>query len=351
LVTSRDTPSDLWTSGDGGAKTAAARLVCLGRGTEISTLSCDPKEFIDMSKVRTTGVALAALSAALLTTVTACGGDASTDQDEAGGSQVSVTEDADISAMVPEEVATTGTLRVASEAYPPAVIVPPSGGDPSGWEVAIAKDVATVMGLDAEITIVPFDGLIPSLQANRFDVAMGEIAVLPERTAVLMFVSDHESGDSFLVNESSDVEKFSKPEDLCGQTVGALLGSVELATVQEYAATCEEKGLPALTVNTYKDQAAVNLALQGQKVDVSIGSTSQLSYVTQQASGEFRLIDAPFIETIPTGVAIADTPYDADMAKAVQAAVQQLIDSGRMQEILDEFNSGKGNVEKAEIHP
>ncbi|MGK5111185.1 MULTISPECIES: transporter substrate-binding domain-containing protein [unclassified Geodermatophilus] len=260
-----------------------------------------------------------------------------------------MTENEDIAALVPEEVAGTGTLRVASEVYPPAVIVPPSGGDPTGWEIAIAKDVATLMGLEAEITIVPFDGLIPSLQANRFDVAMGEIAVLPERTAVLTFVSDHESGDSFLVNADSDIEEIAAPEDLCGHSAAALLGSVELTRMQEYAANCAANGLPELSVDSYKDQAAVNLALQGQKVDMSIGSTSQLAYVDQQASGQFRLIDAPFIETIPTGIPIADTPYEAEMAEAVRAAVQELIDSGRMQEILDEFNAGKGNVETAEV--
>ncbi len=317
-----------------------------------------------MSKVRTTaarrrngrglGLPVAAVSTALLTVLTACGGDASsTDEgDEAGsggGSQSSVAENADIAALVPEEVASTGTLRVASEVYPPAVIVPPSGGDPTGWEIAIAKDVATIMGLEAAITIVPFDGLIPSLQANRFDVAMGEIAVLPERTAVLTFVSDHESGDSFLVNADSDIEEIAAPEDLCGHSAAALLGSVELTRMQEYAANCAAKGLPELSVDSYKDQAAVNLALQGQKVDMSIGSTSQLAYVDQQASGQFRLIDAPFIETIPTGIPIADTPYEAEMAEAVRAAVQELIDSGRMQEILDEFNAGKGNVETAEV--
>jgi polar amino acid transport system substrate-binding protein len=119
--------------------------------------------------------------------------------------------------------------------------------------------------------------------------------------------------------------------------------------MQEYAAECAANGKPELSVETYKDQAAVNLALQAQKVDLSIGSTSQLAYVDQQAPDQFRLLDAPFIETIPTGVVIADTPYEAEMAEAVRAAVQELIDSGRMQAILDEFNAGKGNVDTAEI--
>ncbi|WP_448624990.1 transporter substrate-binding domain-containing protein [Geodermatophilus sp. URMC 64] len=301
---------------------------------------------------RRTRLTLTAASVGLLTAMTACGGNTSSGDEEAAGSsgQIKVAEVEAISATVPEEVAKTGTLRVASEVYPPAVIVPPGGGDPSGWEVAIAKDIATIMGLKAEITIVPFDGLIASLQANRFDVAMGEIYVAPERQELLWFVSDHESGDSFLVAKDSEIEEISKQEDLCGLTVAVQLGSIEQQRMDEAAAACKEQGSPTLTVDTYKEQAQVNLALQGGNADVSIGSTSQLAYVLDQAPNQFRLLDADFLPTLATGIALADTPYEADMAEAVRAATQELIDSGRMQEILDEFNAGKGNVEKAEIH-
>ena len=305
----------------------------------------------DRRRVRLT---LTAASAALLTAVTACGGDASSEGEggeaAAGGGQIEVAEVEEIAAAVPDEVAQTGTLKVASEVYPPAVIVPPSGGEPTGWEIAIAKDLATIMGLEADISIVPFDGLIASLQANRFDVAMGEIFVSPERQQLVWMVSDHESGDSFLVTKDSEIEEIAQPEDLCGLTVAVQLGSIEQQRMDEAAANCEEQGLPELSIDTYKEQAQVNLALQGGKVDVSIGSTSQLAYILEQAPNQFKMLDAPFIETLLTGVVIADTPYEADMAKAVQMAVQELIDSGRMQEILDEFNAGKGNVEEAVIH-
>lgn len=314
-----------------------------------------------MTKMRSTRVRrrtrmmLTAASVGLLTVMTACGGDAATDDEDAAaagnGGQIEVTEVQSIADAVPQEVAQTGKLKVASEVYPPAVIVPPQGGEPSGWEIAIAKDVATLMGLEAEISIVPFDGLIASLQANRFDVAMGEIFVSPERQELVWMVSDHESGDSFLVTKDSTIEEIGKLEDLCGLTVAVQLGSIEQQRMDEAAANCQAQGLPELSIDTYKEQAQVNLALQGGKVDLSIGSTSQLAYILEQAPNQFRMLDAPFIETLLTGVVIADTPYEADMAEAVRMAVQELIDSGRMQEILDEFNAGKGNVEEAVIHP
>jgi polar amino acid transport system substrate-binding protein len=316
------------------------------------------RDLIQMTMVRSVRVrrsvrlAVTAASAALMTVVAACGGSAPGNTGGAGpsGGQINVAKDETIAAKVPQQVAQTGTLRVASEVYPPAVIVPPEGGEPSGWEVAIAKDIATVMGLKAQINIVPFDGLIASLQANRFDVAMGEISVAPERQKLLWFVSDHVSADSFLVPANSKIKEIPQQKDLCGRKVAVLLASAEQQIMDKAAVACKEQGLPALAVDTYKEQNQANLALQGGKADLSIGTTSQLAYVLSQAPNQFLLIDAPFVETGLTGIAIADTPYDSTMAHAVQAATQKLIDSGRMQEILDQFNAGKGNVKKAEIH-
>jgi polar amino acid transport system substrate-binding protein len=302
-------------------------------------------------------VAFAATMTALVLTATACGGDSpaggdSGDAAGAGDSAASAVEEvAAIADLVPEAVASKGVLNVASEAYPPAVIVPPSGGEPTGWEVETAKDLGRVLGLETKINIIPFDSIVPSLQAGRYDIAMGEIAIIPERTEVVSFVQSHESTDAFMVPADSSIEELTGPLDVCGLSLTVLVGSIEATRAEDMNKGCQEAGKEPLEVTTFKDQASADLALAGGRFDIGFGSASQAAYVVEQTAPKFRLVEMPWSEVTPTGVVIADTEYANEMAEAVKAAIDHLIETGRQQEILDEFNGGLGNVTEAVIFP
>jgi polar amino acid transport system substrate-binding protein len=302
-------------------------------------------------------VALAATLTAVVLTATACGGDSpaggeSGDAGAAGNAGASTVEEVpEIAGMVPEAIASKGVLNVAAEAYPPAVIVPPSGGEPTGWEIETAKDLAAVLGLETKINIIPFDSIVPSLQAGRYDVAMGEIAIIPERTEVVSFVQSHVSTDAFMVPADSSIEELSGPLDVCGLSMTVLVGSIEASRAEDMSKGCQEAGKEPLEIMTFKDQASADLALAGGRFDIGFGSASQAAYVVEQTAPKFRLVEMPWSEVTPTGVVIADTEYAGEMAEAVKAAIDHLIETGRQQEILDEFNGGLGNVPEATIHP
>ena len=287
--------------------------------------------------------------AAVMLTAAACGGSS-----EASGSSSAssgLQEDADIASLVPEAVAEEGVLTVGTAVYPPAVIVEDQGSDPTGWDIATIADAAALMGLDVEYNVTQWDGLITGLEANRFDVALGEMAILPERTELVTFVHNHDSGVAFIVKGDSDLSVIDSVDDVCGLRVAVLLGSSEQKSVQDYAAECETKGLDPLTVDTFKDQATANLAVTEGRVDASLSSASQAVYVVEQTGDALKVVNNDFAPLVPTGVALAKTDYSDEMAVALQAAIQKLIDDGRLQEILDEYNGGLGGIETAKIVP
>lgn len=296
-----------------------------------------------MRRPRTPWVA-AALVGLLLTS--ACG-DTSASTNASSGSELD--RDDEIAALVPEEIAETGVLRVATAIYAPAVMADSEGGDPTGWDISTIADVAALMGLEPEYSVIQFDGLVPGLEAGRYDVAVGEMAILPERVERLDFVQHHESGTAFLVADGDDLVA-SQVEDICGLTLAVLLGSSELEAAQQYSDECVAAGEEEITVSTYKDQPTANLAVTEGRADASLSSASQAAYIADESGGRLTVVENEFSEPIPVGIAIADTDYSAQMAEAVRAAVQELIDSGRRQEILDEFNGGLGNIETATIH-
>ena len=292
--------------------------------------------------------ALAALAATcLLGSVAACGG---SDSPTSGGKGSSGSSKVDeIAAMVPASVAQKGKLVVAGATYPPAIIEQ-SGGRTTGWDVENTREIAAVLGLEAEFKIIPFDGVITGLAANRYDAATGEIYVTPERTKSVTFVTNHLSTDALLVPADSKITADTK-DALCGHTLAAELGSAEAALLDTVAKECTANGKPALTVKTFQAQANVNLALNEGRIDGAVSSTSQVAYVIQQTGQKFKLVKLPWGPTHDTGLALARNKDSAQLAKAVAAATDYLIKNGRLQKIVDKFNDGEGAIDKAKILP
>jgi len=261
-----------------------------------------------------------------------------------------VKKDAELAAMVPESIRAKGYLDVASETYPPAVIVSSEGAEPTGWDVETTRAIATTLGLEARFRIVPFDGIVPGLQAGRYQVAAGEIFITPERTAVVTFVQNHVSTDSLLVKADSKVTADTE-DALCGLTLSVQLGSAEAKLADSIAANCQSAGKDALEVTTFQEQAAVNLAVNEGRADAALGSTSQVAYVVDQAKGKFKTVELAWGPENKTGIALARNADTDQLAKAIEAATNKLIDDGTLQKILDTYNGGLGAVEKAEIIP
>ena len=271
--------------------------------------------------------------------------------DEAGSSSDLPSKDDELAALLPESVREKGTITVAAAVYAPAVMVPPGGGEPTGWDIQITRETAALLGLDVEFKIIPFDGVIPGLQAGRYDAATGEINVTPDRTKVVTFVVNHVSRDAFMVPADSEYDRFEDPSDACGLVVGAALGSSEAALANQLAEDCKASGGEPLTVKTFADQATVNLALSQGRIDANLASGSQVAYSVEQSKGKFKVAEMGFGPEIQTGLALPNNEDTPEMAKAFEAATNKLIETGDLQRILDEQNLGLGAVEKSEIVP
>lgn len=300
------------------------------------------------SRVIRVGAALAATC--LVGSLAACG--SGSDSSGSEGAAPALPEKVDeIAAMVPDAMAEKGTLVVAAATYPPAAIEPADGSEVTGWDIENTRQIAAVLGLEVEFKIIPFDGVITGLAANRYDAATGEIYITPERTESVTFVTNHQSSDALLVPADSDISSAESMTDLCGLTLAAELGSAEAALIREIADECAAKGEAEVTAKTFQAQANVNLALSEGRIDAAVSSASQVAYVLDQTGDKFKLVELPWAPDYDTGLALARNESTDELAKAVEAATNHLIENGKLQEILDEFNDGQGAIDKAEIVP
>ncbi|NKQ57716.1 transporter substrate-binding domain-containing protein [Amycolatopsis sp. K13G38] len=127
-----------------------------------------------------------------------------------GSPAPAVQTDAAAQALVPAPVRERGVLRVAMMNN-----YKPYSYNEAGKQVGVLPEmvtaVAQTMGLEAEITAVDFPSILTGLQAQRYDIGMGEYFVREDRLQVADFVTEWSNYDSFIVRESGDYQPASPP--------------------------------------------------------------------------------------------------------------------------------------------
>lgn len=139
--------------------------------------------------------------------------------------------------LVPAPVADSGRIRVAANAPYEPFITFESEGDMSkfkGLDYDLVTAVAATLGLKAEFQQQPFDGLVPGLQARKYDAIVGGITDNKERQAAATFVDYSASGTGILVlkESSSDIKDL---QSLCGKRVAVQKASKQVTLLASFS--------------------------------------------------------------------------------------------------------------------
>ncbi|RJG40424.1 transporter substrate-binding domain-containing protein [Mesorhizobium sp. DCY119] len=256
--------------------------------------------------------------------------------------QDSIKKADDVAALLPEAIQTAGTLRIAV----PDVGKPLAYKDGStlkGMDADLAQAVAEVMGLKAEVSLIPFTAALTGLQANKFDISFGEFYVTAERLKVADFVTNWQDYSSFLVVKATGYAPV-RLEDICGHTVGAMAGSAELETLNAGAAKCSGS---AATVSAFPSVSNAILALNSHRVEgvlINRGGAQEAIHIDSglDASGE--------IGGGPTATAVARNENSEKLLAALKAAYDHLIKTGDYAKILEKNDTAYGATETAVIY-
>lgn len=116
-------------------------------------------------------------------------------------------------------------LRVGTDAtYPPFETVNTETGRPEGFDIDLITEVASRNGWTTEFIVTPFDGMIPGLQGEKYDVAISSITITPERAAVVNFSTPYYTAGQVVAvpMENTSIRGL---VDLQGKRVGVQLGT------------------------------------------------------------------------------------------------------------------------------
>lgn len=248
-------------------------------------------------------------------------------------------------ALVPESIASAGTITVATTAASPPEGSKQDDGSLAGYEIAIVEGIGEILGLDVEWQVADFASIIPGLQSARYDAATGQIGITAERTEVVDFVTLILVNQAFAASTESGLSDITI-EDLCGQSIAVMQGSRQQEFGTEQSAACEADGQPAISLNVFQNSNDAWLAMQSGRADIYWNGATNVAYLVAHA--ENAEIVGYHLEPYPTGIAL---PEGSELGAAIAAAEQQMIEDGSYAAILEEWGIAEMAAEQAQLNP
>lgn len=260
---------------------------------------------------------------------------------------ISTKMDAKLNAMLPAKLKEAGKIRVASNVeYPPFEYYDTDNATIIGLDKDLAEAIGQKLGVKLEFENMSFDAIIPALAANRYDMAMSAMTDTDERRKKVDFVDYFTSGGGFLVKKGNP-KNIHSLADICGITAAIDKGTTEIEDAKKASEDCVKAGKPEVNATVLPGTSKIVLALQSDRVDVAMIDTSAGAYIAQQHKGAFEV---PAASYAPRHYGLVLPKGSDDLAKALQASVQALIDEGTYGKILAKWGQEVGAVTQATVN-
>ena len=265
------------------------------------------------------------LSSAMMLSLAACGGSASTDtaSSEAASSEAVSSEEAASADAAELTTVTAGKLTMSTNAAFPPYEMTTDSGDFEGIDVEVAGAIAEKLGLELQVDDMDFDAALLAAQNGKSDIVMAGVTVTDERQKVMDFSDTYAEGiQSIIVPEDSDI---ASADDLTGKAIGTQRGTTG------YIYCTDDFGED--NVIAYDDGLTAVQALNNGQVDaVVIDNAPAKSFV--EANPGLKILDTAYAqEDYAIGVAKGNTA----LLDAINSALEELQADGTLQAIVDKY--------------
>jgi polar amino acid transport system substrate-binding protein len=256
-------------------------------------------------------------------------------------------DDAPFKKMLPDAVQSKGFLSVASEIqYPPFETFADDNKTVVGIDADVAAALGKELGVELRFVSTSFDAIIPGLVAKRYDMAMSAMTDNKTRQKQVDFVDYFGSGGAIMAR-TADKDKYVTLDDLCGVTVGIAKGTTEVADAEKQSAKCQAAGKKPIDSQIFGRQDDMVLALQSGRVAAAMADAPNSAATAQGSKGQLALT-GPAYDKAVFGVVVPKG--DDQLAKAIQAALQKIMDDGTYLAILKKYGQEDNAITKATIN-
>ncbi|GAA0982219.1 MULTISPECIES: ABC transporter substrate-binding protein [Nocardiopsidaceae] len=291
---------------------------------------------------------LGALSVAGVLALTACGGDGGASEETATPEAPAVEVDEELAALVPADIAEAGSVTIGVEAsYPPGEYLDEDGETALGFNVDLVTAALGKLGLEAEWVPTAFDSIVIGVDTGTYDLGSSSFTVTEERMEQVNMISYFSSGTQWFAQTGNpqDVD----PDNACGMRIAVQSDTTHDADIEARSEACVEAGEEAITIQKFENQPLATETVVSGVNDASLADMPTAVYALEQTGeGVLELIGEQY-DAAPYGV--LTHKEDTELAEAVAAAFNAIIEDGTYTEILGEWGVEAGVLETAEVNP
>ncbi|RWI87921.1 transporter substrate-binding domain-containing protein [Mesorhizobium sp.] len=223
-------------------------------------------------------------------------------------------------------------LKIGTEGASPPFNNLASDGSLVGFDIDIANALCAEMKVKCEFLVQDWEGLIPALQAGKFDAIVSSMSITKERLKKVDFTEKYfDIPPAIAVPKDSTINGTSET-DLANRSIGAAA-----STTHFYFA---EKTYKQSTVQGYPSSLEMQGDLAGGRLDAMIDRLTMITdWLATQEGACCKNIGTvvPDPDVYGPGSGIAVRKGDVDLARQFNEAIKAIRTNGKYKEINDKY--------------
>ncbi|MDO5029551.1 MAG: ABC transporter substrate-binding protein [Corynebacterium sp.] len=291
---------------------------------------------------RPIALAAATLAATLTLGLTGC-----VTNDESGNpegwSEIKPAVVPELAEQVPDSIRASKTLRIGTNpTFAPAEFKD-SHGNIIGFDIDLARAMASVLGLELQIQEQDFSLILPALSAGAVDLGVSGFTSNEERRKTYDFVDYLDTGLQWARRPGNDASS----DNYCGKTIAVQRNTVaDMEDLPVKNQDCLDRGLPGINKLAYQDAGTAATTVVLGRADALAADSPVSAYAVNRSEGKLELA-GDIYDGAPFGFAV---PKDSEFGPVLVETLQYLIDNGQYQEILTTWGLEDGALERATLN-
>jgi ABC-type amino acid transport substrate-binding protein len=201
-------------------------------------------------------------------------------------------------------------------------------GELVGFDIDLLRAIGAIAGYEIDFQSLPFDGIVPALQAGTVDAAVSSITITPERAQAIDFSRPYFKAGLAIAVKASDTQ-IKTLADLKGKTIAVQLGTTSAKMA---------KTVPNSQVREFDSgPLALQELANGNVVAVINDAPVTLDAIKQGKLKGVKIIDQLLTEEY-YGIAL---PKNSPNRAAIDAAIGQLIQNGEYTKLYKKWFPGE----------
>jgi ABC-type amino acid transport substrate-binding protein len=237
------------------------------------------------------------------------------------------------------EIKERGVLKVGTQSIMPAVMLDERTNKLIGVDGEVAEAIARELGVEIKNIETAWEGLIPGLQAKKYDMIVSGMYIKPERQEIVDFTTPYYGYGEGLAVAKANPKNIHGFLDFEGKTIGLQEGAAYLQFIEEQLGDKVE-------IKIYKNIPEMTLDLLNDRIDAFLTDKIIIAWdIKQHPDLKIELVE-DYQSSVYGECGAAVRKEDKELTQKVSEIITEMKQSGELLEILKRYGLDETNLPK-----